>query len=47
MSLAECSLAGVALGLSDTTASMDGQTAGVSYDPPYCYFEGGDRKSVV
>jgi surface protein len=42
-SLADCSAAAVALGLSDTTASDDGQS-GVSNDPPYCYFEGGSLR---
>ena len=37
-----CAAAGhaaAALSLSDTTVSSDGQS-GVSYDPPYCYYEG-------
>ena len=38
-SLSECSSAAATLGLSSTTASNDNQS-GVSYDPPYCYFEG-------
>ena len=42
-SLYECSRAARALRLSDTTAKDDGQS-GVSYDPPYCYFEGGTLK---
>ena len=42
-SLAECSAAATALGLSDTTASDDNQS-GVSHDPPYCYVEGGTLK---
>ena len=41
--LADCSAAGAALGLSDKTAVDDGQN-GVSYDPSYCYFEGGSLK---
>ena len=41
--LAECSAAAAALGLDDTTAAYDGQTA-TSYDPPHCYFEGGELK---
>ena len=41
--LADCSAAGAALGLSDTPAVDDGQD-GVSYDPSYCYFEGGSLK---
>ena len=41
--LAECSQAGSALGLSDTTASSDNQR-GVSYDPKGCYFENGQLK---
>ena len=44
MSMSECSAAAAALGLSDTTAASDGQPNGVSYDPPYCYFEGGSLK---
>ena len=36
--LADCSAAAAALGLSDTTAVDDGQD-GVSWNPPYCYFE--------
>ena len=44
-SLSECSTAARALGLLDTTASYDEHTgSGVSYDPPYCYFEGGTLK---
>ena len=42
-SLSECSTAAVALGLSDTTAADDNQS-GVTYDPPYCYFEGNTVK---
>ena len=41
-SLAECSAAAVDLGLSDTTASYDGESW--SSDPPYCYYEGGSLK---
>ena len=41
-SLAECSAAAVTLGLSDTTASYDGEFW--SEDPPYCYYEGGNLK---
>merc|ERR1719506_2367891 len=41
--LADCSAAGAALGLSDTPAVDDGQD-GKSYDPPYCYFENGSLK---
>merc|ERR1719506_1889861 len=41
--LADCSAAGAALGLSDAPAVDDGQD-GKSYDPPYCYFEGGSLK---
>ena len=37
-SLADCETAARELGLSDTTASDDGQD-GVTFDPPYCYFE--------
>merc|ERR1719160_278242 len=43
MSLSDCSAGALALGLSDTTAEDDGQT-GVTYDPPYCYFEYGRVK---
>lgn len=39
----ECGSAARAIGLSDTTASDDGQS-GVSCDPPYCYYEGGSLK---
>ena len=39
----ECETAAQELGLSDTTVVDDGQN-GVSYDPPYCYFEGGSLK---
>eukprot|EP00936_MAST-01D_sp_MAST-1D-sp1_P000605 g605.t1 len=39
----ECSAAAARLGLSDTTASDDGQRS-VSFDPPGCYFEGGSLK---
>ncbi len=42
-SLAACSAAASILSLGDTSASDDGQS-GVSYDPPYCYFEGGSLK---
>ena len=42
-SLSECSVAAAAVGLSDTSAVDDDQNA-VSYDPPYCYFEGGSLK---
>merc|ERR1712166_1305314 len=41
--MATCSAAAAALGLSDTTASSDGQT-GKNYDPPYCYFENSQLK---
>ena len=39
----ECGTVAQGLGLSDTTVEDDGQD-GVSYDPPYCYFEGGSLK---
>ena len=42
-SLSECSAAAAALGLADTSAVDDGQT-GATFDPPYCYFEGGVLK---
>ena len=35
----ECSLAAAALGLSDQTATDDGQLYGTMYDPPFCYYE--------
>ena len=38
-SISECSTAGASLRLGDTSASSDGQTR-VSFDPPYCYYEG-------
>jgi len=41
--MGECSVAAIALKLSDTTAQDDRQR-GVTYDPPYCYFEGGSLK---
>ena len=41
--LAECSAAAAALGLDDTTSAYDGQTVS-AYDPPHCYFEGGELK---
>ena len=43
-SLEMCSVAATSLKLSDTSASLDGQPNGVSYDPPYCYFERGALK---
>ena len=42
-SLSECSVAAQYLSLSDTSAVSDGQT-GVSHDPAYCYYEGGELK---
>jgi hypothetical protein len=42
-SIADCSAAAATLGMSDTTATNDGQTT-VPYDPPFCYFEGGSLK---
>lgn len=42
-SMEQCEAAAAFLGLSDVTAEDDGQN-GVSYDPPYCYFEGGRLK---
>ena len=41
--LADCSAAAAALGLSDTTAEDDGQNY-ASGDPPWCYFEDGSLK---
>ena len=44
--LADCSAAAAALGLSDTTAEDDGRD-GSSWSPPYCYFESdGDGDSL-
>ena len=42
-SLWECSVAAQYLSLPDTIAASDGQTR-VSYDPPNCYYEGGELK---
>jgi len=42
-SIDECSSAAEQLGLSDTTASDDGQSR-ASWDPPYCYFENSNLK---
>ena len=42
-SASECESAAHALGLSDVTVIDDGQD-GVTYDPPFCYFEGGSLK---
>ena len=42
-STAECEAAAQELGLSDNTVVDDKQN-GVSYDPPFCYFEGGSLK---
>ena len=39
----ECEIAALQLGLSDISATDDGQN-GVTYDPPFCYFEGGILK---
>ena len=41
--LSQCGTAAQRLNKLDTTASDDGQTS-VSYDPPYCYYEGGSLK---
>ena len=38
-----CESAARELGLSDITVEDDGQNS-VSYDPPFCYFEGGRLK---
>lgn len=46
-SLSECNTAAAALGFLDTTASDDGtrrRSSGVTYDPPYCYFEENELK---
>ena len=42
-SSSECESAAEELGLSDITVVNDGQN-GVTYDPPFCYFEGGSLK---
>ena len=42
-SLSACSAAAQYLKLPDTSATSDGQN-GVSYDPPFCYYEGGELK---
>merc|ERR1712194_500501 len=42
-SISECSDAASELGLSDITASDDGQS-GSRWDPPYCYFEDSSLK---
>ena len=42
-SASECESAAHALGLSDVTVTDDGQD-GVTYDPPFCYFEDGSLK---
>ena len=42
-SSSECESAAHELGLSDVTVVDDGQN-GVTYDPPFCYFEGGSLK---
>ena len=39
-----CEEAAISLGLFDTTVLDDGQSAGVTYDPPYCYYEGSSLK---
>lgn len=41
--MAECAFAAKEIGLSDLTVANDRQN-GVSYDPPYCYFEGRQLK---
>ena len=43
-SLSECSAAAKYLGLNDQSASSDNQPYGVSYDPPFCYYEGGQLR---
>ena len=42
-SLSACSAAAKYLKLPSTSAVPDGQS-GVSYDPPFCYYEGGQLK---
>ena len=42
-SAAECKSAAIELGMADVTVEDDGQI-GVTYDPPFCYFEGGSLK---
>ena len=42
-SASECESAANELGMSDVTVEDDGQN-GVSYDPPFCYFERGSLK---
>ena len=42
-SASKCESAAHELGLSDITVIDDGQD-GVTYDPPFCYFEGGSLK---
>ena len=39
----ECEAAALQTGLTDITVENDNQN-GVTYDPPYCYFEGGSLK---
>ena len=43
-SQSDCSAAAQYLKLSDTSAEYDGQKNGVSFDPPFCYFELGVLK---
>jgi hypothetical protein len=38
-SMAACSAAGAKLSLANSTAVDDKHPKGVSYDPPYCYYE--------
>jgi len=45
-SMSECEDAAISLALGDITAVNDNQVR-VSYDPPYCYFEGGSLKFNV
>ena len=42
-SASECESAANELGMSDITVVDDGQNSG-TYDPPFCYFEGGSLK---
>ena len=43
-SVSACSAAAAVLGLSDTSASDDNQSPGVSFYPPYCYYSDGSLK---
>ena len=41
--ISDCNAAAAAMSMPDTSASDDAQT-GVSWDPPYCYFESNELK---